>query len=75
MKNLPKLPRSEFNPELVSTLRSVLDTAARQIGKPNQTPAVKAKMAQRILLAASEGITDPAELTAVAIEEGMRPVD
>lgn len=76
MKKLsPKLPPSDFKPELVSTMRSVLDNATGRIEKAHRTPATKAKMAQRILLAASDGVTDAEELTAVAIEEGKRPAD
>jgi hypothetical protein len=32
-------------------------------------------MAERILRAASDGITDPMMLTAIAIEDGMQPAD
>ena len=67
-------PKS-FSPELVSTLRSILDAAVNQIDVGNRTPATKAKMAQRILRAASDGVTDPAILTAVAIEDGKQPAD
>jgi len=66
---------NRFEPELVSTMRSALDAAVDQIDIGHRTPATKAKMAQRILRAASDGITDPAELTAVAIEGGMQPAD
>ncbi len=69
----PKLSPSEFKTELVATMRSVLDVATGQIEKA--TPATKAKMAQGILLAASDGITDPEELTAVAMAEGKQPAD
>ena len=71
----PKIAPSKFEPELVSTMRSVLDAAVDQIDVGNRTPATKAKMAQRILRAASDGVTDPATLTAVAIEDGMQPAD
>jgi phenylpyruvate tautomerase PptA (4-oxalocrotonate tautomerase family) len=71
----PKLSPSEFEPGLVSTLRAVLDEAVRRIHVANRTPATKAKMAQRILRAASDGIRDPIELTAVAVEDGMQPAD
>jgi hypothetical protein len=57
----------------ISTLRSVLDDAANQIA--DRTPAIKAKMAETILRAASEGITDPEVLKAAAIEDGMRSAD
>jgi hypothetical protein len=71
----PKIARSKFEPELVSTMRSALDAAVNQIVVANRTPATKAKMAQRILLAASDGVTDPEQLKAVAIEDGTRPAD
>jgi hypothetical protein len=71
----PKLSPSQFEPELVWTMRSVLDEAVNQIVSKNRTPATKAKMAERILRAAAEGITDPTRLTAIAIEDGMQPAD
>jgi hypothetical protein len=66
---------NRFEPELVSTMRSVLDSAIGQIDVANRTPATKAKMAQRILRAASDGVTDPAMLIAVAIEDGMQQAE
>jgi hypothetical protein len=71
----PKLSPVDFEPELVSTLKSVLDAAVDQIDVANRTPATKAKMAERILRAASDGVRDPVTLTAVAIEDGMQPAD
>jgi hypothetical protein len=71
----PKLSPSDFQPELILAMRSILDSAVGQIEKANRTPATKAEMAQRILLAVSDGITDPVLLTAVAIEDGMQPAD
>jgi hypothetical protein len=71
----PKLSPSDFQPELVSTLKAVLDAAVNQIDAANRTPATKAKMAQRILRAASDGVTDTRRLMAVAIEDGMQPAD
>ncbi len=71
----PKLSPSDFEPELVLTLRSVLDVAVNRIDVAHRTPATKAKMAQRILLAASDGVTDPEQLKALAIEDGMQPAD
>ena len=41
----------------------------------NRTPATKAKMAERMLRIASEGITDPGHLMAIAVEEGRAPPD
>lgn len=71
----PKLSPSEFEPGLILTLRSVLDEAVTQIHVANRTPATKAKMAERILRAASDGIRDPLQLTAVAVEDGMQPAE
>ena len=73
----PKLAPSQFERELVWTMRSVLDSAVDQIDAANRTPATKAKMAERILRAASDGVTDPVQLTAVAVEveDGMQPAD
>ncbi len=72
---LPKIVPLKFEPEFLLMLRSVLDSAVDQIDVGSRTPATKAKMAQRILRAASDGITDPAHLTAVAIEDGKQPAD
>jgi hypothetical protein len=71
----PKLAPSQFEPSLVWTMRSVLDSAVDQIDAANRTPATKAKMAERILRAASDGITDPMTLTAIAIEDGRQAAD
>jgi hypothetical protein len=71
----PKIGPSKFEPELVWTMRSVLDAAVDQIDVANRTPATKAKMAERILRAASDGVTDPVQLTAVAVEDGKKPAD
>jgi hypothetical protein len=64
-----RLPSSEA--ELVSTMRTALNDATGSIDQANRTPATIAKMAERMLRTASEGITDADRLTAVAIEEGM----
>jgi hypothetical protein len=71
----PKLSPSEFAPELILTLRSALDDAVDRISVANRTPATKAKMAERILRAASDGLRDPVELTAVAVADGMQPAE
>jgi hypothetical protein len=71
----PKLSPFQFEPELVWTMRSVLDLAVNQIDAANRTPATKAKMAERILRAASDGITDRMTLTAIAVADGMQPAD
>jgi hypothetical protein len=44
----PKIAPSKFEPELVSTMRSVLDAAVDQIAVANRTHATKAKMARCI---------------------------
>jgi hypothetical protein len=72
---MPKLSPLEFAPELVSIMRSVLDTAVDQIDKAHRTPATKARMAERILRTVSEGVTDVQELIIAAVEEGKQPAD
>lgn len=62
-----------FAPDFVTTMRRALDTAADRVPVPSRTPATKAKMAQRIVRSAHEGITDPQQLVAVAVAEGMEP--
>jgi hypothetical protein len=65
-----------FSPELLSLMRSTLDTAVHQIERSHRTPANKAKMAQRIVRTASEGITDLHALMSAAVDEGTRyPAD
>jgi hypothetical protein len=71
----PHLSPFEFGADLVSTMRSALDDAAGIIEEANRTPATIAKMAERMLRTASEGITDAERLTAVAVEEGAHPAD
>jgi hypothetical protein len=66
------LPAS-FGPELVALMKSALDTAVHRIDRSNRTPATKAKMAQRIVLTASEGVTDLHELMSAAVDEGRVP--
>lgn len=72
---MPKLSPQQFAPELVSTMRSVLDIAVDQIDAAHRTPATKAKMAERILRTAAEGFTEAQDLITVAIEEGKQPAD
>jgi hypothetical protein len=67
-----RLPPSKSGAELVSTMRTALNDAAGAIDQANRTPATIAKMAERMLLTASEGIIDADRLKAVAIEEGMQ---
>ena len=64
---------ANFSPELLTLMRSALDTAVHQIGRSHRTPATKAKMAQRIVRTASEGITDLHVLMSAAVEEGRLP--
>jgi hypothetical protein len=75
MESLPmsKLPPAKFAPELIAIMRSALDAAADHIDEA--TPATKAKMAQRIVRRAAEGVTDAGELFAAAIEEGKQPAE
>ena len=62
-----------FPPDFVATMRRALDIATSHVPVPSRTPATKAKMAQRIVRSAQEGITDPQQLVAAAVAEGMEP--
>jgi|ERR1700722_10943874 hypothetical protein len=48
-----------FTPDFVTTMRRAVDAATDRVPVPSRTPATKAKMAQRIVRSAHEGITDP----------------
>src|SRR5262249_60599135 len=67
------VPPASFSPELVAIMRSALDTAVHRIDRSHRTPATKAKMAQRIVRTASEGVTDLHALMSVAVDEGREP--
>ena len=62
-----------FAPELVSTMRWALDTASARVPVTSRTPATKAKMAQRIVRSAREGVTDAHQFVAAAVTEGEVP--
>src|SRR6267378_5098326 len=55
---MTKVPPANFSPEMVALMNSALDTAVHRIDRSHRTPATKAKMAQRIVRTASEGVTD-----------------
>jgi hypothetical protein len=66
------VPPASFSPELVSIMKAALDTPVHRIDRSHR-PATKAKIAQRIVRTASEGITDLDELTRVTVDEGREP--
>jgi hypothetical protein len=70
---MTKVPPIDFSPELVTLMKSALNTAVDQIARSHRTPATKAKMAQRIVRTASEGVTDLLALTRAAVDEGCVP--
>ena len=70
---MQKIPPTEFGAELVSLMRHVLDEAVERIHEDHRTPATKAKMAERIVLTASSGITTADELLSAALAEGREP--
>ena len=71
----PKMPQitAAFAPDFVTTMRWALDAAADRVPVTSRTPATKAKMAQRIVRSAHDGITDANQLVAAAVAEGMVP--
>ena len=70
---MTKIPPASFSPELLTLMRSALDTAVHRIDRSHRTPATKAKMAQRIVRTASEGVTDMHVLMSAAMDEGRVP--
>jgi hypothetical protein len=70
---MTKVLPGEFSPELVTIMKSALDAAVDQIERSHRTPATTAKMAQRIVRAASEGVTDLNVLMSAAVDEGRVP--
>jgi hypothetical protein len=68
-----KVPPASFSPELVALLKLALDAAVDRVDPSHRTPATKAKMAQRVVLTASAGITDLQALTSAAVDEGRVP--
>lgn len=64
-----------FDIKFVLTMRSALDATAGKIDMSYRTPGTKAKMAQRIVKAASEGVTNVGELVIAAIDEAKEPAD
>ena len=70
---MTKVPPASFSPELLTLMRSALDTAVHQIDHSHRTPATKAKMAQRIVRTASQGVTDLHVLMSAAVDEGREP--
>jgi hypothetical protein len=54
-------------------MRNVLEEAVERINYENRTPATKAKMAERIVLTASSGVTARDQLLLAAVAEGREP--
>jgi hypothetical protein len=69
---MPQITQA-FPTDFVATMRLALDVASDRVPVSSRTPATKAKMAQRIVRSAHEGITDPQQLVAAAVAEGMEP--
>ena len=67
------VPPANFGPGLVAIMKSALDAAVHRIDRSHRTPATKAKMAQRIVRTASEGVTDVDALMSAAVDEGRVP--
>ena len=62
-----------FAPDFVTTMRWALDAASDRVPVTSRTPATKAKMAQRIVRSAHEGITDAHQLVAAAVPKAWCP--
>jgi len=70
---MTKVPPASFGPELVATMKAALEAAVHRIDTLHRTSATKAKMAQRIVRMASEGVSDLHALMNAAVEEGLVP--
>jgi hypothetical protein len=68
---MTKVLPANFSPELVAIMKSALDDAFHRIDHSHRTPATKAKMAQRIVRTASEGITDLHKLMCAAVTKDV----
>jgi len=70
---MTEVPPTGFSPSLVLIMKAAPDAAVHRIDRSHRTPATKAKMAQRIVLTASEGVTDLHALMNAAVDEGHVP--
>jgi hypothetical protein len=70
---MTKVLPASFSPELVAIMKAALDMAVHRIDRLHRTPATKAKMAQRIVRTASQGVTDVHALMSAAVDEGQVP--
>ena len=70
---MSRIPPTEFGTELVVLMREVLEQAVARIDVEHRTPATKAKMAERIVRTASNGVTRADELLWAAVDEGREP--
>jgi hypothetical protein len=64
---------SSYSPDLIQTMRAVLEEAVKRIPVDHVTPGIKAHMAEFILKAAAEGQTGYEELLATALAQ-IQPV-
>jgi len=58
-----------FQPDEITLMKSVLDEAATILPKAERTPAMKVRLASRILAAAAKGERDPIQLRIAALLE------
>jgi hypothetical protein len=70
---MTELRSASFSPELVVVMRAALDAAVHRIDRSHRTPATKAKMAERIVRTASQGVSDLHALMDAAVDEGHVP--
>jgi hypothetical protein len=63
---------ASYQPELIELMKAVLDETASMPPVAKQTPAMKVKLASRILSAAARGVRDPIQLRIAALVEIRR---
>ena len=60
---------ASYQPELIELMKAALEEAASLLPMDRQTPAIKVKLASRILSAAAQGVRDPIQLRVAALME------
>ena len=60
---------ASYQPELIELMMTALEEAAALLPTDKQTPAIRLKLASRILCAAAQGVRDPVQLRVAALLE------
>jgi len=69
---MTRIEPNNFSPQFVATLKHVLETASHEVSPSMST---KAKMAERIVRTAADGVTEFDQLVSVALDAGRVPAE